>query len=302
MSALRAFEAAARLLSFTAAAAELGVTQSAVSHAIREIEARLSTSLFRREGTRVELTEAGRRYEPFAREALARLREGARAVGALTGRNNILTVSVSPSFAAKWLAPRLGAYADAHPDLELRISAAAHHIDFSDSDIDLAIRHGAGRWQGLAATRLCSEVWIAVCAPALAKGSFSARRIASMPLIHHRDERPWRDWFAKAGVAAPGRRAGSVTYNEMNLVIDAAIEGQGVALARSALAARDLAAGRLIVLNRFAPEAAIGYWIVYPKARAETPNIRRFTAWLQRQAAADAAAITRLIDQREGSA
>ena len=150
IASLRAFEAASRLLNFTAAGAELGVTQSAVSHSIREIESRLSVSLFRREGRRLDLTDAGKLYAAFVRQALAKLRAGDLAVTNPAKRSRILTVSVSPSFAAKWLGPRIGEFAARHPDLDLRVSATAQHVDFAD-DVDLAIRHGDGRWPSLSA-------------------------------------------------------------------------------------------------------------------------------------------------------
>lgn len=287
ISALRAFDAAARLLNFTAAAVELGVTQSAVSHAIREAEARLSVSLFRRAGKRLELTEAGKRNQSFVQEALSRLKAGDLAVTDPARRSRILTVSVSPSFAAKWLAPRIGEFAVRHPDLDLRISASAHHVDFTDQDIDLAIRHGDGEWPGLEAIRLCTEVWIPVCSPLLARKEIKPRGLLDLPLIHHRDNALWRRWFAEEGIDAGDATARGLTYSEMSLAIDAAIAGQGVALARSALAARDLIAGRLVAPTLVRHAADFAYWIVRPKTRARNRKIIRFVDWLRKEAASD---------------
>ena len=146
-SALRAFEAAARRLSFTAAAGDLNLTQGAISHQIRDLETRLGTALFVRRGRGLALTEAGQRYLPFVREGLERLRAGGEAVRP-AGRAMVLTVSVSPNFATKWLVPRLGAFLAAHPDIDLRISAAMAHVDFAGDGIDLAVRHGTGDWPG----------------------------------------------------------------------------------------------------------------------------------------------------------
>lgn len=295
ISALRAFDAAARRLSFTAAAEELGVTQSAVSHAIREVETRLSASLFRRVGRRLELTEAGKRYQPYVREALSHLKAGDLAVTDPARRSRILTVSVSPSFAAKWLAPRIGDFAARHPDLDLRISASAQHVDFTDQDIDLAIRHGAGEWPGLDAVRLCTEAWLPVCSPAFSRKDLSAADILALPLIHYRDTKGWRRWFEAEGVDASDTTDRGLTFSEMSLAIDAAAAGQGVALARSALAARDLIAGRLVALTTSRQPADFAYWIVRPKNRSRTRKLIRFTDWLRREAAAEEAALVDVL-------
>lgn len=294
MSALRAFEAAARLGSFTAAAAEIAVTQSAVSHSIHEIEARLSVRLFRRDGRRIELTDAGMRYAPFVREALAKLRAGDLAITDPERRARILTVSVSPSFAAKWLGPRIGEFAARYPDLDLRVSATAQHVDFTDDDIDLAIRHGDGGWPALASLRLCTEMWLPVCAPALAKGVKRTGDLLQAPLIHHRDGAGWRRWFEAEGVAADGAARG-LTFSEMSLAIDAAVAGQGVALARSALAARDLIAGRLVCASRSRQAADFAYWIVRPKDRARSRKIIRFIDWLRADAATEEKALAEAL-------
>jgi LysR family glycine cleavage system transcriptional activator len=287
LSALRAFEAAARTLSFTKAASELGLTQSAVSHAIRQMEERLAAPLFRRNGRRLDLSDAGKRYAPYVSEALAKLRAGDIAVTDPDRRARVLTVSVSPSFAAKWLAPRIGEFAAIHPDLDLRISATPLHVDFVDGDIDLAIRHGDGKWRTLDAVRLCSEWWMPVCSPALITGSIGPDDLRQYRFIHHRDASAWRRWFDHADVDAFEEPEHGLTFNELSLAIDAAVSGQGVALARSALAARDLLAGRLICPVNIRQDAELGYWIVRPKDRPRTPKIARFIDWLLREAAAD---------------
>lgn len=287
ISAVRAFEAAARLESFTRAAEELNITQSAVSHAVRELELRLGHGLFLRDARRLALTESGRRYLPFAAEALARLRAGDQAVIDPGRRARVLTVSVSPSFAAKWLVPRLGAFSLAHPDLELRISAMPAHIDFSDGEIDVAVRHGDGAWPDLACTRLCAETMFPVCSPSLLRSAAkSPAELARGVLIHHRNGDAWRAWLAARGAPSPANRAtrGPV-FSEMSLVIDAAIAGQGVALARSALAERDLRDGRLVRPMPDEQPAAFAYWIVCPKRTADTAKIARFREWLLAEAA-----------------
>lgn len=285
MSALRAFESAARHLSFTRAAAELHVTQSAVSHSVRDLETHLRTSLFARDGRRLVLTEAGRLYLAFATEALQRLRAGERAVVDPRRNARVLTVSVSPSFAAKWLVPRLGALAAVHPDLDLRISANPEHIDFSDGEIDVAIRHGDGHWPQLHCTRLCEEEMFPVCSAQLSEPPRQPRDLARCVLIHHQSSAAWRRWFEAVGAAPPRGFDRGPVFNEMHLVIDAAVAGQGVALARSALVALDLVAGRVVrPIGRSLP-AEFAYWIVCPPGVAAAGKVMRFREWLLAEAA-----------------
>ncbi len=283
--ALRAFEAAARLASFTRAAAELGQTQGAVSHRIRELEARLGARLFEREARGIVLSTAGRTYLPFARAALDRLWAGAEALRP-QDTGNILTVSCSPNFAAKWLVPRLGAFTSAHPDLDLRISAAMQHVTFSGDGIDVAIRHGDGEWPHLHVTRLCAEEMFPVASPGLLAGDrlSSVADLARFVLIHDRSREGWPHWLRAVGAdpASFDLDHGPV-FNQTSLAIDAAIAGQGVALARSALAALDLADGRLVRPLADAIPADFAYWIVCPPATAERPKIARFRDWLLQQ-------------------
>ena len=287
ISSVRAFEAAARLSSFTKAAAELNITQSAISYSIRELEQRLKIRLFTRDGPRLTLTEVGRTYLPFAGEALERLRAGDRALTDPARKDRVLTISVSPSFAAKWLVPRLGDFIAAHPDIDLRISANPAHVDFADGEIDLAVRHGVGQWPGLSCTRLCEEVMFPVCSPALLKGETprTPADLAAHVLIHHQTSDGWRAWLATFGVDPGPAAAHGPVLNEMSLTIDAAIAGQGVALARSALASRDLADGRIVRPMPHATPADFAYWIVCSHATARRPNVTRCVAWLLEQAA-----------------
>lgn len=288
LSSVRAFEAAARLSSFTKAGAELNITQSAISYSVRELEQRLGLRLFTRDGPRLGLTEAGRTYLPFAAEALERLRAGDRALTDPARKDRVLTVSVSPSFAAKWLVPRLGDFIAVHPDIDLRISANPAHVDFADGEIDLAVRHGRGDWPGLSCTRLCEETMFPVCSPALLQGAAprSPADLGAHVLIHHRTPDEWRDWLAAFGVDGGPQVAHGPVLNEMSLTIDAAIAGQGVALARSALASRDLGDGRLVRPMRHETPADFAYWIVCSHATARRPNVIRCTAWLLEQASA----------------
>ncbi len=169
LNGLRAFEAAARHESFTKAADELCVTQGAVSHQVKALEAELGVKFFNREPKRLIITEAGRRYLEVVRDALDRVTAG---TDSLQQRQNagVLTVSTSPNFASKWLVHRLGRFAEAHPGINLRVSANMHHVDFAREDIDIAVRHGDGTEHGLHVTRLYTEELLPVCSPALLAG------------------------------------------------------------------------------------------------------------------------------------
>jgi len=290
-TALRAFEVAARRLNFTQTGSELNLTQGAVSHQIRELETRLGVSLFERQGRGLELSAAGQRYLPFVQDALDRLRAGSRALHP-DQPDNTLTVSLSPPFAAKWLVPRLGAFLTTHPDLDLRISAAMHHVTFIDDGIDMAIRHGNGGWPDLHVTRLWTEDIFPVCSPALLAGGPPLGEIADLAnyaLIHDRSGQGWPDWLDYVGADTRGIDVDrGPRFNETSLAIDAAVAAQGVALSRSALVAGDLAAGRLVRPLQETQPAPFAYWIVCPQADAERTNIVRFRDWLIAEAAADA--------------
>src|SRR6266567_8021136 len=183
LNALKAFEAAARHESFTRAAEELCVTQGAVSHQVKALEAELGLKLFNRERQRLIITEAGRDYLNVVRDALDRIAAGTER---LVQRQSAgaLTVSTSPDFAAKWLVHRLGHFAEAHSDIDLRVSATMHHVDFAREDVDIAVRHGDGHWPGLHETRLCAEHLFAVCSPKLAVGLRRPNDLLNLPLLH----------------------------------------------------------------------------------------------------------------------
>ncbi len=289
LNALKAFEAAARHESFTRAAEELCVTQGAVSHQVKALEAELGIKLFNRERQRLLITGAGREYLGVVRDALDRIAVG---TDRLVQRQSsgVLTVSTSPDFAAKWLVHRLGRFAEAHPDIDLRISATMHHVDFAREEVDLVVRHGDGNWAGLDVVRMCSEQLFAVCSPKL----FSARHrpskpsdVLKFPLLHLDDRKDWSKWLEAAGVAAAEPTHGPV-LNRASMVIDAAVDGQGVALARTTLAAWDLINGRLVRPFELVLRLSKSYWVVCPKATSALPKITTFRAWLLAEAAEDA--------------
>src|SRR5438034_5423487 len=295
LNALKAFEAAARHESFTRAAEELCVTQGAVSHQVKALEAELAIKLFSRERQRLIITEAGRDYLTVVRDALDRIAIGTER---LLQRQSagVLTVSTSPDFAAKWLVHRLGHFAEAHSGIDLRISATLHHVDFAREEVDLAVRHGDGNWPGLDAVRLSPEQLFAVCSPKLLSGR---RRLATpadllkYPLIHMDSRADWNNWLREAEIDESGVTHGPV-LNRASMVIDAAINGQGIALARTTLAAWDLINGRLVLPFPESMPLSKTYWVVCPKASAAVPKIAIFRDWLLAEAAADLRQLKRL--------
>ncbi len=292
LNALRAFEAAARHESFTRAAEELCVTQGAVSQQVKSLEADLGIRLFNREPRRLVITAAGRDYLDVVRDALDRIAVGTER---LLQRQNTgaLTVSTSPNFASKWLVHRLGRFAELHPAIDLRVSATLHHVDFAREDVDMAVRHGDGTAPGLDATCLCTEELFPVCSPNLRRGLREPADLARHTLLHLDNRQDWSKWLDAAGVENADLSHGPV-LNQASMVIDAAVDGQGVALARTALATWDLLCGRLVRPFSFALPVTYAYWIVYPKAAAKLPKIVTFRDWLLAEAAEDANRLTAL--------
>jgi LysR family glycine cleavage system transcriptional activator len=293
LAALRAFETAARTLSFTAAALELNQTQGAISHQVNTLEARLGVRLFKREARGLKLTEAGGRYLPLVRDSLERLRTAEDLIR--LERPSVLTVTVSPNFASKWLVPRLGGFSVTHPNLDLRISASLQHVDFSREDIDLAVRHGNGDWPELHVTRLCAEELFPASSPSLLQAGPPLRAPADLAkhvLVHDRSRKYWRDWLAAFGIGCPDTERGPV-FDQTALAIDAALAGQGIALARTALASLDLISGRLVRPLKEAVPAEFAYWIACRKSTADAPKVSQFRSWLIEQVQYDNAALLR---------
>jgi LysR family glycine cleavage system transcriptional activator len=295
LNAVKAFEAAARSESFTRAAEELCVTQAAVSQQVKALEATLGVKLFNRERQRLRITEAGREYLAVVRDALDRLAIG---TDRLVQRQSagVLTVSTSPDFAAKWLVHRLGRFAEAHPDIDLRVSASMHHIDLAREQIDLAVRHGEGDWGGLDVMRLCSERLFPVCSPKLIHGRSRITKpsdLLKFPLLRLDGWDTWSKWFEVAGISNPVARG--PVLSQASMLIDAAIDGQGVALARTALAAWDLIHGRLVAPVDVTLRMQKTYWIVSPKAAVAMPKVQTFREWLLAEAGRDARRLKHLV-------
>ncbi len=293
LNALRAFEAAARRLSFTRAAEELNVTPGAISQQIRQLEDYAGTPLFRRTGRAVLLTDAAQAALPIVREAFERIGEAGRVMQAPARRGRVM-VSCAPSFAAKWLAVRLDAFHQAHPGIEAWVSADMQITDFNTADADIAIRYGAGNYDGLKSEKLLDETVLPVCSPRLLEGGEAIRRpddLARHTLLH--DESPehdptcpdWTSWLRARGLSQIDASRGP-RFNQAILVIEAAASGRGVALAKRAIAEADLASGRLVApFADGSTDISFAYWIVWPKGRHLSPEVRDFIAWIKAEAA-----------------
>lgn len=282
LNALRAFEAAARHQSFTRAAEELNVTQTAVSHQIRTLEERLGLKLFDRRGRALQLTEAAQNYLPSVRSAFDELHDATERLVRRDG-DATLTVSTLTSFAAKWLIPRLGGFQDRHPEISIRIATSMVSVDFDRDDIDVAIRYGRGDWPGLRVDRLVREDIFPVCSPKLVAGPNPLRRpdeLASHTLLHVVGFlEDWRVWLTAANVDGVDPSSG-LRFDLMMNALQAAIDGLGVALGRSALVEGDLAAGRLIAPFDISLPIEAAYYVVAPEQSADRPNIKAFREWL----------------------
>lgn len=285
LSALRAFEAAVRHESFSRAADELFVTHGAVSRAIRQLEENLGQPLFRRTTRRVTPTAMGLTYAVEVRAVLDRLMSAtvrARAhatVGALT-------VSTLDSLASKWLLPRLQDFRSNHPDIDVRLSTADGLVDFVHDDIDIAIRYGKGSYPGLSSEYLLGEEMFPVCSPALLDGLVpldGPQDLVHHPLIHDVFHIDWKMWLTAAGVSFDEPLRGP-TFSNAGYGIQAAVQGDGVALGRSTLVTDDLAAGRLVQPFDLTLADDHAYYVVYPPETLEIPKVKAFRDWVLAQA------------------
>ena len=287
LNALRAFEVAGRHLSFTRAARELNVTQAAVSHQIKALEAQLGVRLFRRAARGLLLTDTGQAYLSDVREAFRRLIQ---ATERLRTRDvaGVLTVSVLPSLASRWLIHRLGGFQERHPEIDVRVSADDRTVQFDREDVDVAIRYGRGVYPGAEADLFLTEELFPVCSPRLMEGPHPLRQPAD--LAHHmllHDDLPtnWAMWLKVAGATNVDPTRGPA-FTDSGMVLQAAIDGMGVALGRSALAGDDLAAGRLVRPFDIILPADNAYYLVYPEHTANRPKIKAFRDWILAEAGA----------------
>ncbi len=304
LNALRAFEAAARHLSFRKAAEELHVTPAAISHQIKTLEDYLGVALFRRLNRALQLTDPGQAGLPSIREGFECLAEGVERITASEGAG-ILTVSVTPMFASKWLVPRIHRFARAHPQIDLRIAASMAVIDsrrstalsaaeFHKDNVDVAIRFGSGDYPGMHVDELFWPVVVPVCSPLLLEGAHPLKEPGDLrfhTLLHH-DARflgdawpSWEAWLAAAQVEGASPHRGP-RFNTPTLALDAAIGGQGVALSLLNLVNDEIEVGRLVVPFDIPTRLGIAFYLVCPETARDTPKIEAFRSWLLEEARA----------------
>ncbi|RXT43478.1 transcriptional regulator GcvA [Bradyrhizobium betae] len=284
LNGLRAFEAAARHLSFTLAAAELNVTQTAISHQIRRLEEELGIRLFIRQNRALALTAEARDYLPGIRAAFNDLRL---ATDRLLRKDDdkVLTVSTLASLAAKWLLPRLTDFQEQHPGIDVRITTSTSLVDFQRDDVDAAIRYGRGQWPGLRADWLMADELFPVCSPSLLRGDKPLRQpedLKGYPLLHtsNANSDDWRLWLTAAGLPADIARQPGITFDMIFMTIQAAIDGIGVAMGRTSYVQDDIAKGRLVVPFKIALPADAGFYLVSPQGRREAPKLAAFREWM----------------------
>jgi LysR family glycine cleavage system transcriptional activator len=291
LAALRAFDAAARHQSFARAAEELGVTAAAISQQIQVLEAFAGQPLFRRLGRGIELTDAGQASRRLVVDAMALLAEAARLMR-LPLRGKRVSVSAAPSFAAKWLLPRIERFRELHPDVEVWISADMALVDFARADVDLAIRYGAGAYEGANTQMLLPESVTVVGSPSLIgeAAMITPEDLIAYPLIHDEssDQDPacptWRMWLAARGISGLDVQKG-LRLNQSSLVVEAAAAGKGLALAKTQLALSDLASGRLVApFGAETTPLGFAYWLVWPRGRTVSDSLRAFMTWLHNEA------------------
>jgi len=285
MQALRAFEATARVRSLTKAAEALHLTHGAISHQIKSLEADLGVRLVERAGRGIRLTDEGERFAARVRTAFAELTT---AVQEITARANprMLRVSVVPSFAARWLLPRIGRFFAVHPDIDLVVSANMAVVDFQRDDADVAIRYGFGEWKGVRVEHILDDSFFPVCSPRIEGGVPKRPTDLARYTLLRADDEPWLPWFEAAGLDWPEPTRGPM-FNDSAHMMQAAAEGQGVALARATLLGNDERNG--VLVRPFAIEAPAPrrFYLVYPPRNADSPKLAAFRAWLQVEIAAD---------------
>lgn len=296
LSALRAFEAAARHLSFARAAAELNVTAGALSHQIRGLEDLLGIKLFERRVRAIALTSAGKQLYPGLQTGFGHIREAVASLD-VTQNGHVLVVSTSPGLTAKWLAPRLYRFAAEHPDVEVRISSSSANANFVTDGIDMALRNMAvnpAPDAGLHVDRLGEVSFVPVCSPRLLDKAGRvklASDLLRLPLIHdeslpmHVARPDWNEWFKKAGARTIDLRRG-LHFNSADHSLDAACEGAGVLLAYDVLAYDDLRSGRLVIPFNLALPSSRAFHLVWPTARKPSASAEAFRRWVKVEMAA----------------
>jgi LysR family transcriptional regulator, glycine cleavage system transcriptional activator len=281
LNALKAFEAAARHESFSRAADELFVTHGAVSHQIRALEADLGVALFTRDGKRVRVTDTGRRYAGQVRDALNQLAHATQEVR-VGDRDRRLVVSMLSSFAARWVTPRIGRFIEANPQWDVELQSTNSLTDFARDDVDVAIRFGYGHYPGLHAELLLDEIFFPACSPDFRDGKLPdcPRDMTKLPLLRSDDEL-WRPWFDAAGMQDMPEPKRGVLYQDSSNLLQAAMDGQGIALVRRSLAMHEITRGRLVRLFKdIDGPSPWRYYFICTQQRLQTERVQAFRAWV----------------------
>ena len=279
LTTLPVLEAAARLQSFSAAAAELNVTHGAISHQIRSLEESVGVALFARQGRRVVLTAEGAAFAEAIRAALSKVAEAVEALSPIE-RERKLKISVLPSFASRWLMPRLGKFLEAHPQYEISVEANQTRSNFTSDGVDVAIRFGAGPWPGLHSERLAGDSYFPVCSPKFRRGKLPTKpaQLVGLPLFRN-DPELWEKWFAAAGLQAAPNPTG-IDYNDAAIFLQQAIAGEGIALTRRSLIADDFNNGKLVRLFDIEIKSESDYHLVCLPQNANSRKVRAFRDWM----------------------
>lgn len=282
LAALRAFDAAARHECFSRAAEEIHVTPGAISHQVRALEDDLGLELFKRHGKRITVTETGRRFAATVRKSLTEIAQAAEHLRSLN-RQERLVISATPSFASRWLAPRLWKFIDHHPDIEVVLQSGSHLSDLRLDGVDVGLRYGRGRYDGVAVDKLTEDYYYPVAAPGYLSREGSAPRtpddLRHCNLLRMDVRESWQPWLKLAGLDLP-EPSGGLVIEDSSLTLRAAADGAGVALSRHVIASREIAEGELVRLFDLAlPADEAYYFVCLPEAR-DKPSIVAFKTWI----------------------
>lgn len=279
LAALRAFEAAARHQNFSRAAEEVHLTHGAISHQVRALEEDLGIALFSRHGKKIAITSEGEQFAEAVRKALGDIAQAAEVLRK-SKQQPRLAVTALPSFAARWLSPRLGQFIEQYPNLEVSLQSSNHLSNFLLENIDIGIRFGTGKYPGLVSEHLFDDMYYPVCSPGYNGGVLpnSIAELAQCHLLRCLHE-PWEPWFRLAGshFAEP---SGGLIFQDSSMLTRAAVDGQGIALGRHSIVQADVEAGLLLRLFDIALPCSSSYYLVYPELALQKPHVRAFRDWI----------------------
>lgn len=286
LAALRAFEAAARHENFSRAAEEIHLTHGAISHQVRSLEQELGVALFVRHGKKLGITAEGAQFAQVIRDALQEIASAAQALQASKAHPRLGITSL-PSFAARWLSPRLGRFIEQYPHLEVSLQSSSALADFMREQVDIGIRFGTGNYPGLACEHLMDDVYYPVASPRYNGGKLP-QRVEELEHAHllRCDQEPWEPWFRKAGLdfAEP---VGGLIFQDSAMLVRAAIDAQGIALARHSIVHADIESGLLLRLFAVDLPCPSSYYLVYPHGALQKPQVAAFRLWLLEQIGLD---------------